>query len=380
MYSKAKIPFGTYAFGEHLEDLFSDIEKNRNSFLELTDTLTSPVNILSVSNSFEPSPFEVSRLLSQIDSGSNAFISAHFFGKQFLDTLGVNLDSLHKVFGLPMIGIMDQGDLAGYRFSLGDYLLTDTAHIKTTNSNFSPSGNYPIKNRDVFSHFKEIGSSNISVLATYHGEPVVLKVIHGKGELILSSIPHIFSNIYLVQGGNKEMIEYLLSYLPAEKLIWTEFYEVGRAVSQTPLRYIISQPALKNALYLFLISMLMFILFEIKRKQRAIPIVVAPSNESLQFVGTIGNLYYEKRQNLSIAQKRVQFFLDFLRTYFYLKTDKLDEEFVNVLSRKSGMPHDRIKRLADQIVFIKSNQNISDELLVSFSNTLDDFYKMNPKQ
>ena len=114
---------------------------------------------------------------------------------------------------------------------------------------------------------------------------------------------HILSNIYLVQGENYPMIHYLMSYIPGNEIVWTEFYELGRSMSKTPFRYILSQPALKTAFYILLIGLLGFIFFEIKRKQRAIPIIKPPDNDSLQFVRTIGNLYFENGSTARVIDR-----------------------------------------------------------------------------
>jgi hypothetical protein len=44
--------------------------------------------------------------------------------------------------------------------------------------------------------------------------------------------------------------------------------------------------------------------FEAKRRQRIIPIIDVPQNTSVIFVKTIGQLYFNKKEHLTIAQRK----------------------------------------------------------------------------
>ena len=378
-YSGFKIPYGTFVLKEVMPDLFDRVDRNRNSLLEITDTLTYPINVFSISNNFEPTDLEIEYMLFEAELGTNFVVSANYFKKQLLDTLVLDLDTANLFFGNQIIPLMDEGEFSDYRFSIKDFLIRDTVHIMATNKSFHKQ-EYVIKKRDIFSYFTNLDSTHVNVLATYHGNPILIETQFGEGKIILCSVPHIFSNIYLLQAENHPFVSYVMSRVPKERLVWTEFYEIGRGLSNTPLRFILGEPALKLALYTLLGSLVIFVLFEIKRKQRAIPIVKPLSNDSLDFVETIGNLYLESHQNSTVAQKRVQFFLDYIRTNFYLDTSNLDENFVQALARKSKIETSVAEELVKQVRFVLDNNQISDKLLLKLSNNLDEFYFKNQTQ
>ncbi len=95
----------------------------------------------------------------------------------------------------------------------------------------------------------------------------------------------------------------------------------------------LNRKELKWAYYIALIGCLLYILFEGKRKQRAIAVITPLKNQTLSFVRTIANMYYEKGESTEIAQHKIDYFLEYIRTRFYLQTIKRKEEFLSQFGR-----------------------------------------------
>lgn len=79
-------------------------------------------------------------------------------------------------------------------------------------------------------------------------------------------------------------------------------------VQMSPFRYFLSQPPLRWALYLSMASILLFMIFTARRKQRAIPVIREPENKSLEFVELIGTLYYQKKDHADSGPQEVFLF------------------------------------------------------------------------
>ncbi|MEO6456415.1 MAG: hypothetical protein ABIN97_20230, partial [Ginsengibacter sp.] len=117
------------------------------------------------------------------------------------------------------------------------------------------------------------------------------------------------------------------------------------------------------------------VLFQIKRRQRIIPVIAPLKNSSLEFVKTVSNVYYNQKDNNSIAQKKLSYFLDFVRHRFYLPTREMDQNFIEQLSRKSSVPISEITDLVTLLNHIETEDKISDELLLMIDKHIDNFYK-----
>jgi hypothetical protein len=110
-----------------------------------------------------------------------------------------------------------------------------------------------------------------------------------------------------------------------------------------------------------------------KRKQRIIPIIKPLSNSTLDFVSTIGNLYLQNGEHKNIAEKKIQFFLDQLRTKYWLSSTAMDEAFVNRLSRKSGRDEQETRDLVNTINAIRLSETISSAQLMDLNKKIEGF-------
>jgi hypothetical protein len=57
--------------------------------------------------------------------------------------------------------------------------------------------------------------------------------------------------------------------------------ETDTPLSMSPMRFILNNPPLRYAWYLLLLGLLIFVLFNAKRKQRIVPVIEPLKNTSL---------------------------------------------------------------------------------------------------
>jgi hypothetical protein len=206
-----------------------------------------------------------------------------------------------------------------------------------------------------------------------YGYPVTIRIAVGKGNLVLNSTPLVFTNIYLLSDHNHEFAAGTLSFLPPEDVTWTEYYHLGRMEASTPLRFILANEPLRWAYYIAIFSILTFMLFELKRRQRIIPVIKPLANSTLDFVRTIGNLYLQSGDHKNIAEKKIQFFMDQLRTKHLLNTMVLDEAFIKALSKKTGKDEQETYDLVKTVNIVRSKEKISAEELMDLNQKMEKF-------
>jgi hypothetical protein len=137
----------------------------------------------------------------------------------------------------------------------------------------------------------------------------------------------------------------------------------------------LADPNLRWAWYTALLTLLVFLAFAAKRRQRIIPVVVPPVNASLDFVDTIANVYFKGKDHRGIAHKRMSYWLDNVRQRYGMNTGKTDAEFARVLAAKSGVDADLTKDLADWCAAIRDGAGIGEKELLTFSGLIDQFQK-----
>jgi hypothetical protein len=218
-----------------------------------------------------------------------------------------------------------------------------------------------------------------------NGEINFVRLKAGLGNIYLHRAPMAFSNYFLLHNQNMNYYSKALSLIPKDtKLVaWDEYYLYKRYSSEnrsgensSVLSALMSHRAFSSALWLLIILLVLFILQEMRRKQRIIPVIAKPRNDSLEFVKTVGRLYYEKRDNKNLSHKMAAYFLEHIRNRYKLPTSKLDEEFILLLKRKTGQQENNIRKIVSFIKNIDETEYVSEEELADFHKELEEFYKM----
>lgn len=350
-----KNPYGTFVLNDLLPALFDSVDNSNNTFYEILDADKNKSSIVSLSTSLNLEKEDTKALLSHIANGNTALLSSHYFS-------GLLADSLH-------ISTVD--------FLFANYYQTesqDSLHLRFVNPTIDTADRFLYRKDNIHNYFKSYDTTRTTVIARNElGEPVTLNLSIGKGHLILNCTPLAFTNINLLARNNSEFISTSLSYLPSKKLIRTEYYHLGRLEASTPLRFILTQEPLTWAYYIILFSILFFMIFEAKRKQRIIPIIPPVTNTSLEFVATIGNLYFQRADHKNIAEKKISFFYEVLRTRYYVDNTFIANKEIKRIAQKTGNDETTTIKLFQLIESIESKSKITSDELIALNKQIENF-------
>ena len=173
-----------------------------------------------------------------------------------------------------------------------------------------------------------------------------------------------------------------MSLLPsdAKKIVWDEyylhhFYDDNPQQKQGLLSVILKYENFQWAFWIALILLGLYLLTEIIRKQRIIPKYEKPKNDSLEFVTTVGKLYYEKADHKNLAEKLSQYFLDYVRNRFKISTAEINDSFVQQLAAKSNKDVNDIHAITETMHSINLSHEITQKQLMDYHELLENFYK-----
>jgi hypothetical protein len=141
------------------------------------------------------------------------------------------------------------------------------------------------------------------------------------------------------------------------------------------LKWLKGQPSFFWGGMLLLLLLLLIYLFESKRKQRIIPVVQPLKNASLDFVKTIGRMYFQRKDNKDLAYKMIQHFLGHVRSRYNIRTSAMNEEFVQRLAYKSGYDQHAVQQLVYDLNYALDAPQLSDQALLSLNHKLETFYQ-----
>ena len=344
-----KIPYGMYIFDKEIGTLLKNqkIEKFNKTPYEYFDTkydydtLVNDYKVkgtfLSISKISDLDNQSITEICSFVRYGNNAFISSEMIPNALLDSLHLKMDSEYK-YSDSIYNWLANKKLGNQKYKI----------IEGVNNNY----------------FSKIDTLNTTVLGYQNGDSTrvnFIKVNYKNGTFYLHTQPVAFTNFHLLKGNHHEYAEKVLSYIPKGDVFWSIKNQNGEVISNSPMRYILSQPALKWAWYIFLIGMLVFIFFNAKRKQRVVPIIKPLANTTVDFTKTIGNLYYQEGDHNNIIEKKIIYFLEKIRNEYLVDTHKLDDDFIKKLHHKSGKDLADIQNVVYLITIYRKNNYVSVE-------------------
>lgn len=359
--SKDKIPYGSFIVYHELRAIMGILptESRVPVYELLNDSVDSGEVYMLVNNEIRTTPTDEQELFQYLNNGNTVFISTEGLSKTLSDTLKLSLQNFYF------------GEVGG-----------DSTAINFVSPVLQRNSDYRMPAHTVDGYFKYFDTANAVVLGiNNHGKANYIRMNVGKGWLYLHAAPMVFTNFFVLNSANREYMEKTLSYLPgvADRLYWDEYYKIGRGGPSTPLRVILTRAELKWAYITALITIILFMIFQSKRRQRIIPVIPPTINNTVDFIETVSGAYLNDHNHRNIALKKLTYLFEHIRTKFFLNTLIIDDEFTERLSQKSGLPISNTKEMVALIQYIRSQERISDQHLIKLNYFIDDFHKYSPR-
>ena len=363
-----KIPYGTYAAYRNLKYLFPQasvyINKYEPGYWDSLSSYDSRQALIVICDRFSPDEEEMKKMISFTENGNDVFICARYIS-QDADKI-INCSS--STLDLSFIGVDD---------------LQKNMRISLNAPPFDKKASYSYPGKTFNSYFSRIDTFTTDVLGNdERGWPDFIRLHAGKGNFYVHTEPLAFSNYFILHKNNIEYYEKVLSVIQPDvtKVVWDEYYLDKRA-GENPekkkgwLAVLFRYPALRAALLTAIFTLLLYVLLEMRRKQRYIPVITKPRNDSLDFVKTIGRLYYDKGDHKNLCRKMGAYFLEHVRNKYKLPTGSLDEDFIKNLQYKSGVEESEIQGIVSFIKYLDDAVVIKNNELTDFHKQLESFYK-----
>ena len=356
-----KKPYGTYILYNELQKLFkeSQVEDIKNSPYEYFDdlydfedsTYLTTGNYLFIDRFVDTDQVSSEELLYFAEDGNNIFISSNYPPEIFKDSLNFDVKNDYDFKGKSLLSF------ANKQFK------NDSITIEKGLNNI---------------YFSEVDSSITTVLGYQKFDSIsrinFIKIKHGEGNVFIHLQPAVFTNYQLLKKDNKKYAAAALSYLPEDTIYFDSRNKSNKELGDSIMRYILKQPALKWAWFMALISLLFFMVFNAKRKQRIVKVIKPLENTTVAFTKTIGNLYYETKDHDNLIDKKITYFLEYIRRVYYLDTQLLDQKFIKFLSLKSGTDKVETKRLIDLITYLRAKRECTENDLLRLNKAIEKFY------
>ena len=356
---------------ESLEHIFPNASISTNNrepgYWDSLSTYGSDQALIIISPTLNADDFEIKKLIRFAESGNDVFISTRNVSPYAEEIFSIKANPVGKIFSI------DKNDEPH----------TDHLYLELNNPPFSIKEKFSYDGKKYNARLAHYDTTITDVLGTddFGG----INFVHfkaGEGNIYLHVAPLAFSNYFLLEENNFKYYENALSVISPRvtRVVWDEYYLNKRSYfdqdrgSPNWLGVLFRYEGLKWALLLAIFTLVLYVLMEMRRRQRMIPVLSRPKNESLDFVKTIGRLYFEKGDHANLCFKMAAYFLEHVRMKYKLSTSVLDEEFVQRLQFKSGCTETEIKDVVSFINNLRTGPRVNEKQVAEFHRRLETFY------
>lgn len=390
---KSKDPYGTYLVHNLLKTYFP-----KGDLKILKDSLGSGLergSFVYVGNDFWLDSVSTLQLLDFVAEGNSAFIATPYLPRALLDSLyGYECGKLHDYEEVEEVEEDEEEAVAvdeQLQYEIPSTLSDTVVNLNFEHPDLMDAEGYNLKFlflRNTMQHTwtffpSEYLCDSQTVFTTIgrlnNTSPYFMRASYGEGMFYLHTTPLAFTNLYLVEKRGLDYASKAFSHLTPGTVYWDErVYNPADGMPpqrESPLKYVLSQPALAWAWYTLLGMALLYLIFRAKRRQRVIPVLEKNTNTSLEFIGTIGRLFFINNNHRQLAAQKMRLFLIFVRERYHLPTKELNEQFTKSLAIRSNVPEAHIQKILNLNNNINNSGFLSEDTMVDFHRLMERFYR-----
>jgi len=312
-----------------------------------------------VTKYFGASAFEAQEMYDFVEQGNTIFLASNYLPFEVDSVFGIEREVRDNYYNesrdtVRTLSMSHDDNIAQYNYE--GFCSRGYFNVKTVNNEVS------------LGSFKEKDKKRTNIL---------VKNV-GKGQLIVCSTPEVMTNYFLLQDSNIHYYEQLLSNVHLNPAFVGWYSHTNRTAtakgSDNPSSFwgLFKQKEYRAALFCLIALGLLYLVFNTKRKQRAIPVKEELRNDSLAFVETVGLLYFNQKDHPNLAQKMIRHYLDYLRTNYKLK-NHLDTELAVGISRKLNKDLQKSQAFVQYLVQVQQMNNMTETDITFLYNQLKNF-------
>ncbi len=352
-----KIPYGSYIAYTEARKIFGDNFKpvRVSPYLFFNKHPEAKGTYVIYNSHINLGKTALNTLLNWVKDGNNLIMSSENFEQPLLDSLHLKekfyiektLDN-RLVFNLVNPVLKSRDSIIFDKKSIGTVLL--------------PKDSLPVSGIKLLGQFMSKGKPKANFI----------QVSYGQGQILLHTMPYVFTNYFILKNNNIDYYNGVLSYINLKKPVYWDVQVQNGASSKGVFQYIIQNPGFLWAYRLLFIGLLVYIIFEGKRKQRAIPVVVPPKNETLSFTKTIGDMYIENKEHRQIALMHIKHFMDYVRTQLHIDTRATLPELTSKIAQKTKTDKNQVINLFELIEYINNSTKISMQTVMDLNKKINE--------
>ena len=215
------------------------------------------------------------------------------------------------------------------------------------------------------------------------------KTDYGEGQIFIHTTPLLLTNYFMMDSTVWPMAQSIADHITPGKLYWDNYNHYLLALNRprfrqttsqsnsiqepSPISFILDQEALRTAWYIFLASIVLFVIFKSKRKQEIIPIINPPVNKSKVFVEDISQLYQRSSNHKEIAELQKKLVLSKLKRSYGISSEVFKKSSIEELVQKTDLDKEILKNLQTDFLWLERVQIVDNNFLIRLYRSVEAF-------
>jgi hypothetical protein len=369
-HKKSEEPYGLSIFYGLLDQGENNVVNIKRDFNKTLDTNKTNTSYIAVGDFLYVDSLRAAHILKYVEKGNNALLITNSAPLEIARMNVYHHDSITGYFGefdsLFSVSFIDEGTRASRSFH--------HQNLKDT------TGYYWYAYSKTY-FYDTLAVDDFEAISEMNKKINCYSFNWGKGSVIIHSSPILFTNYNIIQKDGFTNANKILSYLNGGDIYWDEISR--RNISENkgvegetnPLQFLFSHYTLRWGWYLFLFTILIYLLFRTKREQRIIPLLPKNTNSTISYVKAIGVLYFQKGQHKLIANELYTLLLADLRNKYQINTTLKEPELIAQVSVKSGIEEETITALFKHFRKVKYSPMANSKDLINLHNAIEFYYK-----
>ena len=334
-------PFDAEVFHAMLPALAGPVENVAvTPYERLADTTLVGTTYVILARSYTPDAAEAARLLRYAARGNTVLVATNVFNGPLAHALGTPDTTADGRRGLRSdwaeeIPFLTRGDLS----------TSDT--LRHVAPGVAGAYGFPVAVRTATLSGVDSTRAAVRALApeTYGpGAPVLVTTAWGRGRIVVSSTPLAFTNAALTGPGDAaRYLGAVFADVPRGRVLWDDSVKPYRSYAETPLRFVLTTPALRWAYFTLVVAGLLWVLFRGRRWQRPIPERPPPPNAQREFARTVGRLHLVSGDTQALARRKARTLLDRIERDLRVSDPDLSDTTAARVAVRTDLPEARVR-------------------------------------
>jgi hypothetical protein len=322
-----------------------------------------------VAETFDPATEEIDSLFSFVHRGGHLVLATRWLTDTLQQQIGIDMQPVFS-WEEAHVNIHDRGDVVHVLPITDDYLSQrfrvrpDTMLSRADSSTWHPMITVTTRDdaHDTTAPWMIAGTRTL-----------------GLGSVTILSSPELISNVAFLKDTSSAVARLVVPLIAHTDgpVVWDRYHN-GSVALPTVGDILARSHSAQLAVVLVVVTGLMYVSTNSRRRQRAIPVIERVENTTAEFVRTVADLMQSTHDHAHVVRMRVSHLRKFCATVLHVPIVNIDTTTKSRLVAATGCDDETIERLFELIALYSrddADPEMSSADMLRYSTILDTFYE-----